>query len=103
MPDRDKPVPNLRDMSQGHNSTYLGAAVKNALDRNGDRIIAITDEQSHDLLPQIPKGTKAYMINVASNKNGIGYGDWIHIDGWSESILSYIIEYERSSMLHCGD
>jgi hypothetical protein len=27
---------------------------------------------------------------VASYKNGIGYGKWTHIDGWSDSIIEYI-------------
>jgi hypothetical protein len=30
------------------------------------------------------------MINVASYKNGVGYGKWTHIDGWSESVIEYI-------------
>jgi hypothetical protein len=30
------------------------------------------------------------MINVASAKNGVGYGAWTHIDGFSESVLDFI-------------
>ena len=30
------------------------------------------------------------MVNVASNKNGVGYGTWVHIDGWSDKVLQYI-------------
>jgi hypothetical protein len=33
---------------------------------------------------------KGYVINVASYKNGVGYGKWTHIDGWSESVIEYI-------------
>jgi 60 kDa SS-A/Ro ribonucleoprotein len=33
---------------------------------------------------------RAYVINVASNRNGVGYGRWTHIDGFSESALRYI-------------
>ena len=40
-----------------------------------------------------PKG-KGYVINVASYKNGVGYGKWTHIDGWSESVIEYIRELE---------
>lgn len=59
-----------------------------------DRLIVITDEQSNSLVPT-PKSKKAYMINVASNKNGIGYGNgWTHIDGWSEGIFKYIMATE---------
>jgi len=79
----------LRDAivnSQPHGGTYLGKALK-ALS-GYDRIIVITDEQSHDSVPG-PRG-KGYMINVASAKNGVGYGPWVHIDGFSEAIVKYI-------------
>jgi hypothetical protein len=42
----------------------------------------------------------AYMINIASGQNGVGYGGaWTHIDGWSESVIRYIvaIEHEQES------
>ncbi len=32
---------------------------------------------------------------MASYKRGIGYGKWIHIDGWSDSVLSYMRESEK--------
>jgi 60 kDa SS-A/Ro ribonucleoprotein len=54
----------------------------------------VTDEQSHDRVPA-PKG-KGYMINVASARNGVGYGAWAHIDGWSEAAIEYIRKLERS-------
>jgi len=37
------------------------------------------------------------MINVASNKNGVGYGPWARIDGWSEAIVEYIRTLEQIS------
>ena len=37
----------------------------------------------------------AYMINIASCANGVGYGKWVHIDGFSENVLRWIIEYEH--------
>ena len=80
----------LRDAitnSQGHGGTYLGGALS-GLPSTYDRIIVITDEQSHDRVPD-PKGI-GYMINVASAANGVGYGSWLHIDGWSESVINYI-------------
>lgn len=81
--------------SQAHSGTYLGAAVAaiNA-DVPHDRLIVITDEQSHDRVPD-PVAAKAYMINVASNKNGVGYGKWTHIDGFSEAVIRYISEVEN--------
>lgn len=59
-----------------------------------DRIVVVTDEQSHQAV-RGPKG-RGYFINVATNKNGIGYGKWVHIDGWSESILEYIRAHEAA-------
>jgi len=41
-----------------------------------------------------PKGV-GYMVNVASYKNAVGYGNWNRIDGFSEAIVDYIIEYEK--------
>jgi 60 kDa SS-A/Ro ribonucleoprotein len=80
--------------SQPHGGTYLGAAV-DALNKQvaHDRLIVITDEQSHDRVPD-PIAKHAYMINVASNKNGVGYGKWTHIDGFSEAVIRFIAESE---------
>lgn len=72
--------------------TLLGKAVAELNELNYDRLIVVTDEQSHDPVPA-PKG-KGYMINVASYNRGVGYGQWLHINGWSESVLDYIREVE---------
>ena len=86
------------DNSQCHNGTYLGKAVEELNQKERyDRLIVITDEQAHDSVPA-PKG-KGYVINVASYKNGVGYGKWTHIDGWSESVVEYIREVEREAEL----
>lgn len=81
------------------NSSHCGGtdteAAKRLADRLGyDRIIIITDEQSHTALSK-PKSDKAYVINVANHENGIGYGDWHHIDGWSEAVIDYIAQVEK--------
>lgn len=74
-----------------------------------DRLIVITDEQAFgpdaarfgnfygariqgnlSALPNPRDGAIGYMINVASAKNGVGYGRWTHIDGFSENVLRYI-------------
>jgi 60 kDa SS-A/Ro ribonucleoprotein len=73
------------------------------LEKNVERMIVITDEQdcatSKTDRPSnakpLGKPGKNYLINVASYKNGIGYGNWIHIDGWSEAVLNYIRDSER--------
>lgn len=75
--------------------TELGRAVQHVNElRKIDRLIVITDEQSrHDRVPD-PVMPHAYMINVASAQKGVGYGKWVHIDGFSESIIRFIREYE---------
>jgi len=102
------------DASQRHNGTYLGKAVEQLNQKECyDRLIVITDEQAHDSVPNpgswsdgqpalsSPKGPRpsGYVINVASYKNGVGYGKWTHIDGWSESVVEYVrlLETEAAS------
>jgi 60 kDa SS-A/Ro ribonucleoprotein len=80
------------DASQPHSATYLGRALEKIREQY-DRIIVITDEQAHDHVPG-PRG-RGYMINVASNKNGVGYGPWTHIDGWSEAVVEYVRVLEQ--------
>jgi len=102
--DRAQLVPSRRgmalrdalDASQPHGGTYLGRALAHAEDhsRAYDRIVVITDEQSHDHVGS-PRG-RGYVINVASNRNGVGYGEWTHIDGWSEAVVEYIAELESA-------
>jgi len=74
--------------------TQLGAAVVTVSKLPHDRLIVITDEQSADRV-QDPKGL-GYMINVASNRHGVGYGRWLHIDGWSDAVVRFIAEHERA-------
>lgn len=90
----------LRDAmvnSQAHSSTYTERAINrvNIEEQNYDRLIVITDEQAHDGAGSPIFGKKGYMINVASYQNGIGYGKWFHIDGWSEACIDFIREYEK--------
>lgn len=84
--------------SQMHGGTALAGAVA-AVNREvkHDRIIVITDEQATDGRVPDPVVDKAYMINVASYKNGVGYGRWKHIDGFSENVLKWIHEVERDA------
>lgn len=80
--------------SQQHGGTLLGAAIAEVNKLPHDRLIVITDEQSHDKVPE-PTAKAAYMVNVASAKNGVGYGRWTHIDGFSEGVLRFIRETEN--------
>lgn len=64
-----------------------------------DRIIVITDEQDCDKKLNPAKanafGNVNYLVNVGAYKNGIGYGKWTHIDGFSEQVVEYIRELEN--------
>ena len=86
------------DRCQPHMGTYLGKAlaqVESECREGYDRLVVITDEQAHDTVPA-PRG-QGYAINVASNRNGVGYGPWTHIDGWSEAVVDYIAELESGA------
>lgn len=91
----------LRDAinhSQPHGGTQMGAAVGKINEIEGyDRLIVLTDEQSRDTVPN-PK-SKGYVINVAAYRNGVGYGRWAHIDGWSESVMAYIAALEGEAVV----
>ncbi len=87
--------------SQNHSGTYLGQALRTvcaATNNCWDRLIIITDEQSHDRVEH-PGHGRCYMINVASAKHGVGYGEWTHIDGFSENVIRYIAELEAQTHL----
>lgn len=81
--------------SMQHGGTDLGSAVAYINTHvQYDRLIVVTDEQSATPV-SAPTG-KGYMVNVASYKNGIGYGPWTRLDGFSEAILTYIQEAESA-------
>jgi hypothetical protein len=76
-------------------STLLGAAVRHIYREfpECDRALVITDEQSADRPPH-PQG-RGYIVNVGGSQNGIAYGPWVAIDGWSEAILDYVRLHEE--------
>lgn len=80
--------------SQMRNGTLLGKAVRFANSTGYDRLIVITDEESQDTVPA-PKGNKAYILNVASYKNGVNHSAWTTITGFSEAVIDYIREAEK--------
>ena len=44
--------------------------------------------------PKVP-GARCYLINVASARNGVGYGaPWTHLDGFSEHVIRWIAALE---------
>ena len=97
-------VPSFRGMalashivqSQPNRGTWLGKAVKEMDTWSYDRLIVITDEQSHDPVPD-PKG-RGYLINTASYQHGIGYHGWTHLDGFSEAVVTFIQAIEAEGV-----
>lgn len=84
----------IKKAEKGATNTQNG--INLAASEGYDRIIVVTDEQSHQSIKNPIKDTKAYVVNVANYENGIGYRNgWIHIDGWSENILDFIAESEK--------
>lgn len=83
--------------SQSHGGTDLAGAVAVINQKiPHDRIIVITDEQATTGLVPDPIAEKAYMINVASYQNGVDYGRWTHVNGFSEGVLRWIWETENA-------
>lgn len=77
--------------------TYLGGAVEYAKQHAPcDRLIVFTDEQTHDRVGS--PGCRGYMINVATYQNGVGFGDWNRINGFSEAVIGYIREIEAAGL-----
>lgn len=76
-----------------------------------DRIVVITDGQWHlmrdgaygrqiyamgearEVAPK-PLTERAYLVNVATDRNGVNFGEWTSLDGWSEAILDYVAASE---------
>lgn len=84
--------------SQPHGGTAMAEAIKVINEQvPHDRIIVITDEQATTGRIPNPVAKHAYMINVASYKNGVGYGAWTHLDGFSEGVLRWISEVENDA------
>lgn len=100
-------VPNRRgfalrdaiDKSQPHSGTNLAHSLGqlHQKDKSYDRIIVFTDEQSADGI--IAPKAKGYLINVANNKNGLDYKKWVHIDGFSDSVIDFIRQLEGENLL----
>lgn len=102
----------LRDaMQQTKGDASMGGLAVQAANADGyDRIIVLTDGQWHFMqgtgygaddalkVSPDPLTAKAYMVNVATTKSGIGYGKWTSIDGWSERIFDFIMAAEASEL-----
>lgn len=81
--------------SQPIGGTKLGQAIASVkANTKYDRLIVMTDEESQDSV-RSPGVDKAYILNVASYKNGVNRGDYVTITGFSESCIDYIREVEK--------
>ncbi len=69
-----------------------------------ERVIVITDEQDCERDPNRAASRANtfaehnYLINIANERNGIGYKKWHHIDGFSEAVINYIFAEEGQSL-----
>lgn len=82
----------VRD-SQPHSSTRLSEALKAMLKHAGapDRVIVVTDEQTHDGIAPLPDGVRGYLVNVAAERPALELsGRWHRVNGFSERIVDWI-------------
>lgn len=82
--------------SQRHGGTYLRSAL-DSLGAGYDRVIVFTDGESHDGISN-RIAPKQYMLNVAAYHNAVAHGAWEEVQGFSESVMRYILELEKDSM-----
>lgn len=80
------------------NGTLLGAAVAHVAMAvpGATRLIVFTDEESQDRVSG--PHCKGYMVNVATTNNGVNFGQWTSITGFSESVVSYIAASEQTPL-----
>jgi 60 kDa SS-A/Ro ribonucleoprotein len=88
----------LRDAivsSQRHADTLINSTIETINSKEYDRVIILTDGQIQDDIQRVNCNNK-FMLNVANEKNGIGYkNNWTNIDGFSESVVQYLIEIDK--------
>lgn len=78
----------------GHAVAEVMQRYHNTTQQFPDRIIVVTDEQSRDRLPKIDGLIRGYVMNVAPYQNGIAWGNWTTISGFSENLVKFIAETE---------
>jgi hypothetical protein len=100
-----KKVPNIHGFglidkiwnSQQHGGTRLWESIRKIDDGvKYDRLIVFTDEQAHDSYGNFKTSGKLYVVNVGSYQNGVAYDRGVHIDGFSEKVIDFIMEYEKN-------
>ncbi len=87
----------LATANVGHSTNaHLAMEIVNRMVPLPDRAIIITDEQATQRLPK-PLTKSNYIVNVAPYQNGIGYGQYNTINGFSAATIDYIREIERAA------
>lgn len=105
----------LRDVIKGTVGEFScgESAILEANKAGYDTIICLTDGQWHgwDAATQKPQrgimqdgwiktkplaNSSAFMLNISTYKNGVGYGDWNVIHGWSEASIAYALMSQKS-------
>lgn len=102
---RGLPLIDAIGKSQPHQSTYLAKALHELRDvaAKHDRIIVVTDEQTHDGIAPI-LGGHGYLVNVAPYKPGLDMSNgWHRVNGWSERIVDWIALEETGRVLSSED
>lgn len=84
----------LRQIGQPRGSTNTQDAKRMADSMGYDRVVIVTDEQSHQAITPPADGARGYVVNVAAYRRGIGYGAWRHVDGWSDAVVAWISALE---------
>lgn len=81
---------NQLDRSMG--GTTMWAAIQQTAVKRARLTIVVTDEQTTDAgKPSDANADLLVVVNVATNKNGVGYGPGsVHISGWSENVARYV-------------
>jgi len=87
----------LRDaLGSASGGTEMWNAIRTAKAQGHSRLmIVITDEQTSDNggVSESDSDLLA-IVNVSANQNGVGYGKGsIHINGWSDNVISYLKRY----------
>lgn len=70
-------------------------------EKKADRVIVISDSQDCDLVNKPDSaqayGNNNYLMDISCEKYGIGYNKFTVINGFSESLIDYVIQSEKFS------
>lgn len=96
-----------RIMQEPSGGTYLAQALHSLAAKCPDleRIIVVTDEQTHDGIVAVRDPQfHGYIVNVAPYAPALDVsGGWARVNGWSERILDWIRYHETGHVGEAGD